>query len=86
MTAEERHNRVEALVHEIGALARDLADLSETAADASASGDIEALLEVSELMVRVQTSYASAYRSILVVRLPEPGTTTFPLGPELSSL
>jgi hypothetical protein len=71
--AGERHDRVAAMMGELAALARELAALSQTAAEASAGGDIEGLLDASERMLGMHVRYAELYRTLLVVRLGEPG-------------
>jgi hypothetical protein len=81
---DERQSRMAAIIGELGALAMELAGLSETAACASGSGDAEALLDASKLMLGMHVRYAELYRTLLVVRLREPGGR--PLGPEYSSL
>lgn len=79
----EREKRVNALVQELGSLARDLQDLSQSAVAAATAEDIHGLLETSEIMLQVQGHYASVYRSVLVMRTSDSGTVH--VGHEMSS-
>jgi len=94
MTPEElqdRHARAAGLVRELGALARELVRLDLMADRASARGDADALCDVAELMIDAHVKWAERYRTLLVVRIREPGTApgnaaVLPLRAERSSL
>jgi hypothetical protein len=83
---EKRHGRVVALAAGLGDLARELTQLSAAAGKASAAADVDALCEVSELMLQAHVRYAERYRTLLVVRLREPRPGTYSPGADLASL
>jgi hypothetical protein len=74
---------VRALIQELGSLAKDLEELSQSAVAAAAADDITGLLDTSEIILHVQGHYVSAYRSVLVMRLSDAGTVH--VGHEMSS-
>jgi hypothetical protein len=79
----EREKRVRALIQELSSLAKDLQELSQSAVAAAAVDNINGLLDTSEIMLQVQGHYASAYRSVLVMRISDSGTVH--VGHEMSS-
>lgn len=79
----EREKRVSALIQELGSLAKDLQELSQSAIAAALADDMSGLLDTSEIMLQVQGHYASAYRSVLVMRISDSGAVH--VGHEMSS-
>ncbi len=84
--AEERHGRVAALAADLGDRARELTLLTDAARKASGAADVDALCEVSELMLQAHVRYAERYRTLLVVRLRKPAPGMYPSGADLASL
>jgi hypothetical protein len=79
----EHKKRLRAHIQELGSLAKDLLELSESAVAAASADDITGLLDTSEIILQVQGHYTRAYRSALVMRVSD--ATAIHVGHEMSS-
>jgi hypothetical protein len=88
---QDRCNQVAQIASQMGAIARQVVELSLSADRSAACWDIDALANTSERLVEAFGRYGDLYRGLLAVWLGEPITSGFandprPIGPEMSSL
>lgn len=90
LSDQDRRNRVAEIASQMGAVARQVVELSLAADRSAACWDICALRVTSERLVEALSRYGGLYQDLLAVWLGEPISSrpdaTRPVGPELSSL